>query len=61
MIEAMTALGLAQKCTQDYVGVIERADLSKIPPDAVSLRTWLTRAGAALDRESRPGAQATAS
>lgn len=48
LIEAMASLGLAQKQTRDYVGVIAGADLIKLPADAASLRTWLTRARAAL-------------
>jgi hypothetical protein len=46
--------GTAAKKTASYVGLVEKADLSKIPADARSLRAWLEKARAALQPVPHP-------
>lgn len=46
--DRIAALGLGGKQAEDYVAVIERADLAHLPDGCQSLQTWLQRARAAL-------------
>jgi hypothetical protein len=48
--KTMNEAGIASpKCTEDYVRVIEEADMERIPQDAKSLRLWLERASIGLN------------
>jgi hypothetical protein len=46
--QALTAKGVAAKDGPAMVQIVEDADLTKIPADAISLATWLARAHAVL-------------
>jgi hypothetical protein len=51
--EMLEERGIGDKQAEDYVEVIERANLAGLPSGCESLRTWLERARAGLSRAIR--------